>query len=548
MRILSTNFNQNPTNNNRYLPKKTFDTPQDTFISSNPSFKAGATGQGTKTLVDLGTVLAAGFAAYKALTGGNTELKNFNFDIKDFFKNIMGQQEELKDKIQRLEEENTRLKQENSELKANQGENNNSTTEAPVLATKTDSEDYANKTEDFVKFPPKRGVLSNEQKVLKNTVTKISISPEYNEKLTAICQDILKKGSKDPENKTRTLNVASELEACGNDTEKLKSVIDKYEIKEKSSEEFSTDGTVEQDDTEGNNGTADTGVKLPGPKIIGTLDLNQVQDTRKKRPRISQSATNSSTVQSAKGDDGSKQTQAKANPSFVTMIPSKEVSGTYTFSLPGTVHLGTKANLSNALVHFERQYLTDKKEEAKQNGIQAEYIQWMFRRPVGQVKEDDVVNEVSKCKTHGTRSKYNNINSMNAAEVAAAINEEPRFKEMFNFHGSTKFIERFVDFNSEELIGDQVHHVMDVLESTIQHAIKHGVDMEEHDDVFIYKDKNNKEIVEVHKGTNITIPTEYYTEEARKIFGSYPLKIGICRSGKMERQAIICTIYPKGVY
>ncbi len=543
MKILSTNFNQNSVSTNRYLPKKIFDTPKDTFVSSNPSFRAGEqkmVSQGAKTLVELGTVLAAGFAAFKSLTGGESELKDF--DIKDFFKNLMGKQEELENKIQELEEENTKLKQENSELKAGQV-NNNQTTQVPENQDETEASANEKPVEEqpqFVKFPPKRGLLSTEQRALKNTVIKLNISPEYNEKLTAICQDILKKGSKDAENKARTLNLAAELEACNGDIEKLKSVVDKYEIKEENSSDKPSVGAKEE-----GNASSSSEVRISGPKIVGTMDLSQVRDGKKNRPRISQSGKHYAAAQTASVDNDSAQAQTGTTSSDATITPSKDVSGTYTFSLPGTVHNGTKVNLTSALFHFEQQYLADKKEEAAQNGTKPDYIQWMFRRPVGHVTKDDVINEVSKCKTHGVRSKYNNIDKTNADDVVYAINDESRFKEMFTFHGSTKFIERFVDFNSDVPIEHQVHHAMDVFEETLQLAMKYGVDMEEHDDVFIRKDSD---AVEIHKGTNITIPTECYTEEARKIFGSYPVKIGICRSGKMDRKAIICTIYPKGVY
>jgi len=554
MKILSTNFYQSSVSNNggRYLPVKNFDSPNDSFVKSTPSFKAGeqkVVSQGAKTLVELGTVLAAGFAAFKTLTGGDAEFKDINFDIKDFFKNLMGQQEELKDKIQKLEEENTRLKQENSELKASK-ENNNEPTQDFV--TETIPEVSESNDEQFVKFPPKRGVLSAEQKTLKGAVIKLNISPEYNEKLTAICQDILQKGSKDAEVKAKTLALAAELEACNGDIEQLKSVVDKYDVNKENTVTAEETESPELPEEEQSSAEGDVEVfdrvserKLIGPKTVGTIDLTQIKDPKHKRLRISQTETEAP----EKSDNGKAPTEGRSPVSETAQIvPLDEAPGLYTFSFPGTLHAGTKVYLTKALNLFEKQYLSEKKIEAAEKGTKPEYIQWMFRRPVGVVSRDDVINEVEKCKTHGIRSKYNNINRATAEAVAEAINEDPRFKEMFTFHASTKFIDRLVDFNSDEPIEEQVHHAMDVLEDVLQFALKHGVTMEEHDDIFPYKDKNQKEVVDVYKGTNITIPTEYYTEEARKIFGSYPLKLGICRCGKTEHKAIICTIYPKGVY
>jgi len=551
MNILSTNINQNSLSKNKYLPvshnfsRNVFDTPKDTFVSSNPSFKCGeqkAAAQGTKILLELGTVLAAGFATYKSLVGDS------KFNIKDFFKTLLGQQEELQEKIQKLEEENSRLKQENSELKANK-ENNSQTTQVSPQENEAGEAAPNTDTPQFVKFPPKRGVLSNEQKILKNTVIKLNISPEYNEKLTLICKDILKKGSKDPENKTRTLNLASELEACNGDIEKLKSVIDKFEIKD------STDNGIVSSSNEGNendnqvqNESDNSTENKSGIKIVGKIDLSQVPDRKKSRARISEQNQDDTSANAASNDNNSAQPSTDEKSFDTTLIPSEDVSGTYTFSLPGTVNQGTKVNLTSLLFNFEQRYIADKKEEANINGTKPEYIKWMYRRPVGRVNANDVINEVAKCKTHGIRSRYKSINRTNAEEIANVINEEKRFKELFTFHGSTKFIERFIDFDSDVPIDTQVSNVMDVFQSTMKLAMKYGVEIEEHDDVFVHKDNYGNETTELRKGANVTIPTECYTSEARKIFGTYPIKLGICRSGAYDRKAIICTIYPKGVY
>lgn len=561
MKILSTNLTPTIEIQNKRISHPVFDTPKDTFVKSPVAFKGAeqkAAAQGAKTLLELGTFTAVVFAAFKKLTGGNDDIKDADIDITnnsflDYFNKIVGLKDE---KIKELEEENTKLKQENDELKSKHEtikSDSEEKTEDELPKEQTES-NIEQEEVQFVKFPPKRGLLSAEQRTLKDIVTKLNISPEYNEKLTAICSDIIKKGSKDPENKTRTINLASELEGCTGDIEKLKSVIDKYDVNKENKAAEETEipeqPNEETDSAEQYDEVYDpvSKRKLTGPKTVGTIDLSQIKERKKTRPRI---FTNGDTVAlTANGEvlkEGANPLGA-ASLDSAKIVPSSETSGIYTFSLPGTVHAGTKVYLTKALELFEKQYLAEVRKEAKEKGIKAEYVQWMYRRPTGFVSRNDVLNEVEKCKTHGIRSKYNIITRTTAESVADAINEDSRFRELFTFHAATKFIDRLVDFNSEEPIEDQVHNALDVLENILQLAFKNGVDMEEHDDIFFSKNMDKKESVDIYKGTNITIPTECYTEEARKIFGSYPLKLGICRSGKSEHKAVICTIYPKGVY
>lgn len=563
MKILSTNLTPTIEVPNKRTSHLVFDTTKDTFVKLPVAFKGAekkAAAQGAKTLLELGTFTAVVFAAFKKLTGGSDDIKDADIDITnnsflDYFNKIVGSKDE---KIKELEEENTKLKQENDELKSKQEiVKSDSEVKAEIGEELPKEQTESNEVQDvtqFVKFPPKRGLLSAEQKTLKNTVTKLNISPVYNEKLTAICSDIIKKGNKDPENKARTINLAIELEDCAGDIEKIKSVIDKYDVKKenKAAEEAKNPEQIkEEPDSEEKKDEVFDPVskrKLTGPKTVGTIDLSQIKERKKARPRIS--ANGEAVAITANGEVLKEGASSAGTTSLdsAKIVPSSETSGIYTFSLPGTVHARTKVYLTKALELFEKQYLAEVKKEAKEKGIKPEYVQWMYRRPTGFVSRDDVLNEIEKCKTHGIRSKYNIITRTTAESVAEAINEDSRFKELFTFHASTKFIDRLVDFNSDEPIEDQVHHALDVLEDILQLAFKNGVNMEEHDDIFTSKDRNQKESIDIYKGTNITIPTECYTEEARKIFGSYPLKLGICRSGKSEHKAVICTIYPKGVY
>ena len=588
MKILSTNFNQNTAVQNRITSRPVFEVPKDTFTKSTPTFKGAeqkAAVQGGKVLLELSAFLTAGFVAFKKLTGGSDDINNAdlgteNNPFSDFFNKIAGQNDE---KLQELKEENDKLKQENSDLKAKLEEKNSAVTEeTPKEEPDTEAEIPVQPTTEEVQyatFPPKRGLLSAEQRKLKEVVTKTSINSEYNEKLTEICRNILKMGSKDPENKEKTINLTAELEACGGDKEKLQQVVDKYSDNKDTKTTDSTNPDAvnpEEIKQNGANETPDTGKpntgsqngensaeiydpvgarRLPGTTQVGTLDLSKVPDRKGKRPRIPRGQIRVSDATSTEGSANSRAalgTSPKSVPdtSAALAISSEEsaIPGVYNYNRAGTAPESMKKNLTDALKFYEVKYILEKKQEAKEKGEKPEYIQWMHRRPVGFTRKSDVIREVDNCKNNGASSRYHNINDDNAEFVADAINDDIRFKESFTFHGAAKFIERFVDFNdTEHSIESQASHGLDVLQNTLQRAIKSGVTMEEHDAVYTYKDKAGNEHTEIQKGTNIIIPTECYDREAKKLFGSHPLKLGICRQNK-ENQALICTVFPEGIY
>ncbi len=558
MKILSTDLNQNYLTKNRYLPAKiTNRSTSDTFVKSNPSFKGGEQkilSQGSKTIFEYAAFLAAGFVAFKNLTGKNDDLKEAGVELegsnlKDILSNIINQSrnsQENDEKVKELEVEIENLKQENNDLKAqleektksNEAGNNQNNTENTVSEAK----------EDFVKFPTRRGQLSGEQTKLKNVVTKINISDEYNAKLTEICRDILTKGSKDAENKQRTMNLTSELEACGDDKEKLKSVIDKYDVTPKAqspvlSNDDKSAGEISSAKENSDNSEVKvfnpiSEVRVAGPNVVDRIDLTKVPSGRPARAQKVYTSSDSNASNRAEESSAANHTLEGR------IVPIDDGTGSsYEFNLPKGASQSAEESLSTALSHFERQYLSEKKEAAKQNGTEPEYVKWMLRPSLGTVRKDDIINEVKRCQNRGKISKYYQINTANAEEVAETINQNPDFRKMFTLHGSTKFIERFVDFESDIPADEQADRAMEVFKKTLNIALKHGVTMEEYDEVWNKDDS----ATEIRKGTNIIISPEYFTEEAKEIFGYSPVKIGICRR-RNQQGAVICTVFPKGVY
>ena len=134
-----------------------------------------------------------------------------------------------------------------------------------------------------------------------------------------------------------------------------------------------------------------------------------------------------------------------------------------------------------------------------------------------------------------------NINKNNAEEVADAINSDSRFSDLFTTHGVIRFVDRFVNFDSNIPLDEQCTMALDKLEDIVKIAVKENIDVQTY--------KPNGRSVK-YKSPRLIISPEYYDEEAQKIFGTTPLIIGICENQsdpnyykKQSKKAIIHTIF-----
>ena len=383
----------------------------------------------------------------------------------------------------------------------------------------------------YIIFPGKHGRLSKSEQMLKEIVSSMHITPEYNAKLVDICKEILKKGSKDAENVTRTENLINELNNAMGNTELIKAVIDMYLLNEKKENIFiNTEGS--QDSVK---------EKKLGVTIVGQMDLSTIQD-KNKRPRI----TRTDSQKTEKIDNKNSTKAVNTEESEVSAIINNS-----DYNIPAGRVENAQDALNKTLLYFQNKYIEQKEAEALLSGKPKEYIKWAYRKyPIQYVNSYDIINEVSKVNKGPESMKYINVNRENAEQVAMAINEEPRLQNLFRFHGAVRLIDRFVDFESEyDSIEDQVHHIVDVLEKTIIAAVKDGVKLEEYDDVHTCANGT----IAISKAFNMIIPTTSYDTEARKIFGSYPLKLGLyqknpdTKNNRYAKEAVIGTIFPTGV-
>ena len=114
---------------------------------------------------------------------------------------------------------------------------------------------------------------------------------------------------------------------------------------------------------------------------------------------------------------------------------------------------------------------------------------------------------------------------------------------MFTLHAALRLVDRFVDFNSDEPVDEQCHFILDKLSEVLRKSLKDGVEVE------AYEEESSSKV-----GARITINEGGYDDEAMSIFGTYPIRLGICESqpdpnyyNKYNKKPIISTIYTKGI-
>ena len=385
----------------------------------------------------------------------------------------------------------------------------------------------ANDVKQFV-FPKKRGRLSKAQEALKLQMEKMSFSAEINQQATEICQNILNNKSLIVSENETDSNVfadtlAKQLNNAASKEEKEGIIRTAYNAI------FASNASNNQTDPASDKKTADV--------LESTAQGGQNTTTdgaRRRRPRINETRSSA--------DENSALKQKGKN---------EEI---YTYVRGGTPSPNLVDNLTHILKSFEKTKISEFKAQhanETEEKFQADFkkLKWMSAVPVGRVTDTIVLQEVNRIKEENFKNHLPDenvhdikfITQSNAAEVANAINEDERFSYFFTTHGAIRFVDRFVNFDSDIPVSEQASYALDKLEKIVKIAIKEGVDIQTYP-----KNKPRK-----FCSPRIVISPEHFDKEALKIFGTTPLIIGICENqpdsnyyNKQFKQAIIHTIFP----
>lgn len=459
--------------------------------------------------------------------GNNVSADDSKYVIDVVCRDVTGDNNVPSNKNQEYEKEIEDLKSENEELKKRVNEletAKSSTRKKPAEKPEIPVEQKASADEPSgyeFQFPKKKvGVLSRPQKELKEITTNLKLNEADGTKLMQICKELLtnnshKIGDETVDNKILTTELNERLKQAN--PEEIPQIINEFHIKCGLS---TPPAPVAESE-----GASATG----GLKIKGRINLDEIKDGRKPKPAQNTQSADGDNVQSAPVRHKRpriSQSISGAVPLSDKMEVIDEKTETYKFSIPGTADENVMKDMKRMLDSFEKAVSQKSKRR------------FMYRQPLSvKVWEKDVLHEVEKPKS------YKHINKSNASEVADALNSDPRFHEMFTLHAALRLVDRFVDFNSDEPVDEQCHFILDKLSEVLRKSLKDGVEVE------AYEEESSSKV-----GARITINEGGYDDEAMSIFGTYPIRLGICESqpdpnyyNKYNKKPIISTIYTKGI-
>ena len=539
MKVLPLNLFNYSNQQNSITPYRRQQNVQDVFVRSNSS-PVAFTGENesqnpyqkvlqnpnlAQKVMELITT-AATILVTKA-AGNNVSADDSKYVIDVVCRDVTGDNNVPLNKNQEYEKEIEDLKSENEELKkrVNELETAKSSTrkkpaEKPEIPV--EQKTSANEPSGYeFQFPKKKvGVLSRPQKELKEITTNLKLNEADGTKLMQICKELLtnnshKIGDETVDNKILTTELNERLKQAN--PEEIPQIINEFHIKCGLS-------TPPAPVAESEGASAAGGLK-----IKGRINLDEIKDGRKPKPAQNTQSADGDNVQSA--HVRRKRPRISQSISGAISLNDKlevidAITETYKFSIPGTADENVMKDMKRMLDSFEKAVSQKSKRR------------FMYRQPLSvKVWEKDVLHEVEKPKS------YKHINKSNASEVADALNSDPRFHEMFTLHAALRLVDRFVDFNSDEPVDEQCHFILDKLSEVLRKSLKDGVEVE------AYEEESSSKV-----GARITINEGGYDDEAMSIFGTYPIRLGICESqpdpnyyNKYNKKPIISTIYTKGI-
>lgn len=410
--------------------------------------------------------------------------------------------------------------------------------DAKKISSQTENQEPAkenNESESIVIFPKKRGRLTKPLEQLRKVTQNLDVPKATAIELKNICEELADKtpkiiSGKEIDKNEIAANLAEELSKDYADYEKLAEYYSK--------KLGLTENPVSSNETE-------DFVALPtlqGTKIVGKIDLDSINNTKKPRNRIKiDTPVTGNDIETAKAEESAEKEEMR--------LIDKD-TGTFWFKLPKGIHKkDIGVNLKKLLLQYEIQ-LSEEYENKKSENPHLKEPKWVHRPPMPvQIDDKEIMQEIyayNRLKqTIDSVHTYENINKDNAYIVAEVINKNPLFNEIFTRHAALRLIDRYVDFDDEEHpVEEQAKNVVDKLVEIIQNALKKGVEVQ------TYEDKK-------YRGSyapRIVIPTEYMDKETQEIFGTFPLKITFCENqpdknfyNKHNKQALICTLFSKGI-
>ena len=553
MKILQINPVQPQKTERKVIPYNRFTLQRDVFIktdNSEISFKGAEQNifanllknpKATELFIGLTSAIVAYTAVAATTTDNNTAdidtqaNNNILTNVLNFFKNGFVQKDEQSKtdstEIDKYKEEIEKLKKETEEYKAKIEEltskENVQTEEKP--SAMSDNADEKPQEENTVKegnlvFPKKHGRLSKNQEELKAVVETLDLPDALSAKMIMVCQELLKKnshkiGAAIKDNNDITADFVKELTANRDNNEEIEKIINIYMKKCELvlPEENAAKEEIPQEKLKKVHVSA---TKLPGPKVVGKIDLGRTKKT-------------------------------KIAPELITRDKDGNITSIF-YKKNGTIPEYTADQLDDIFRNFVKIIYNDYKERLKLNP-DTEKPKWLHNEPIPEIiRKPNIIAEIKKQKENGNPDgEYEYIVKTNYYDITDAINDDSRYRDLFDIHSAMRLIERYVKFNingdtaeaADEDVSTQSNKILNKLFEMIEKSYSEGMRID------VYKDKNSGMI-----GASIILSAKDFDKEAIDIFGTSDIVIGLSERQKGKRyravdngqkESIISTIYPK---
>ena len=367
-----------------------------------------------------------------------------------------------------------------------------------------ETEDLSANYEIFsIELPRKSGAKPKKIKELeKLNNAGIKVSKESNQMLQEICTYLLANKGEEINNTAQKLRIS---------LSKAQSIEEKNTIIQNIYNEFlpqKTEEVVEADQNEEKNTIIENKTDVIQPKIevLGSVDLEKINLTIPKKSK---------------------------NVHLDVINEDSEVES-FTFKAPGTVSTNIKENLENILGQFKKSVYANY--EKNNNNIKKPKF---MRHPIlGIISIDNVKDEISKQQKKNPykhiNDKTNNNYEAILEDIVDVLNSDIGYKEMFSLHGALRFIDRFVNLDSDISIEEQSKCLIASLKKAIQTEMANGIDVQAYNDI-------NDNI-----GARIIIRADKLKNPAGfELGGSSDFKFTICNgfSGRYYSRPIIHTIF-----
>ena len=509
MKIFSTNnFYQNNTykiannkSNNYYLTRiENVDSFEKT--KNQPTFKANLKSlqkTAQKIIEDpslrekFAGFLAAGFAAITSIALGNDAEENNN----------KTEAEVIADALTKISQEETHIEEQESQISE---ENKNKNIEGSIVADESTQsaeipeEKVEDETADLeifaIELPKKSGAKPKRIiELSKLNDLQIKLSEENAQKLTEICNHLLNNKGEEINTTAQKLRISLSKDQTNNDrTETIEKIYSEiFPNKENESEAKTSEEAVAKEKT------------------------TTSADTKKRRPRIGM--VSSSNI---------KNSPVNSNPEMKIVSENKK-GIVFEFKQRGTVPTNIRQNFDTIFKQF-RALVND---EYNKNP-EIEKPKFMSHFELEGAHENDIKNELKNHEYVNINAAINKHGSIILDEIYDALNSDIGFKAIFSLHGALRFIERFVNLDSESSIKNQCEPLIESLKEAIRVEMSNGMKVQTYYD-------NNKYI-----GAKITIKADKLNNPAGfKVGGSSDFDLTICNGwdGRYFKKPIIHTIF-----